>query len=1063
MGVAAGCAHCAEQLPQRARFCPGCGSPVPEAAAPREGRRLVTLLFTDVAGSTALGERLDDEAVRGVMGRYFDVARAAVERHGGSVEKFVGDAVLAVFGVPELHEDDALRAVRAARDLVVDLGALSAELHDRLGVRFAVRCGINTGTVVVGAARAGGSFATGDAVNTAARLEQAARAGEVLLGAPTYELVRDAIDAEPVDPVSARGKAEPVPAYRLVSVRADVPGRARRLDAPLVGRSTERAELDRWVGRVVDDGRGAVVTVLGAAGMGKTRIVADLVERVSRRAPGVRRGHGRCASYGEDVGLWPVIELIRSLLGLTGEEDAPTVRARIAAEMGEDADRGPVVEALAAVLGATDGAAGHDETLWAFVTLVRRIASGGPVVLVVDDLHWAGSTVLELVERLGSDLATCPVLVLGAARPALLADQPDWLPASPRVELTPFDGADVADQALALLGSPLTVETAQVVARHAGGNPLFVEEMLGRLRDLGRLTQAEGVWGLTGAISATDVPPTVSALLASRLAELPGPQRGLLEQLSVAGLEADPVDLAALVDDPGAPGLLAELEARDLVRPRVGGGWSFRHVLIRDAAYDAMPKARRAELHQRLADALQGHDPSGERLAFAAHHLEQVVRLRRELAAGDPELPELEVRTAWLLADAAEAAQAREELQAARGLLNRALALPTLTAALRRDLIVRQFEVKGELWQVSDTQPLLDQYADCLDGTATDLERAFLAAERLCAESNGPSSLDLDEVEAASRRLLALATEAGNLRLALRARHQLIQPVALRAVWAAGLEHVAAIEKSAPLHQVWEARFFRGLVLLHGPFPLRLLAEHVDAQLTDPALSRSARGMLLLERALVLGAVGSAETEAAFARAEEHLAGTDLGDIHLADLVRAEAAALRGDRRVMVEAMQRLVVRARAENDLGHVCTYVAWWALALLEQDGDLTLVAELLDEAEEVTAPYDVATVGMIAAGRAIIAARRGRRSEVPPLVTRALAALEPTDALWQQADVRRWLALAARHGGETEEERVLLTGAHDLYERKGMTVMAREVERRLAEIDAGAEIDAVSPPVS
>ena len=272
------CTRCGSALPANAKFCPECATPV--AAAPeREVRKTVTLLFTDVTGSTAMGEALDPEAYRGVMGRYFDVARAAVERHGGTVEKFVGDAVLAVFGVPDVREDDALRAVRAAAELNAAVADLSAELVTSHGVTLAIRTGVNTGSVVAGAARAGGSFATGDAVNTAARLEQAAGPGEILLGAETWHLVRDAVEVEPVEPITAKGKAEPVPAYRLLTVRAGEAGRARRFDAPMVGRERETRALEDALERTVASGRSHLVTVLGAPGIGKTRLVSEFVDR----------------------------------------------------------------------------------------------------------------------------------------------------------------------------------------------------------------------------------------------------------------------------------------------------------------------------------------------------------------------------------------------------------------------------------------------------------------------------------------------------------------------------------------------------------------------------------------------------------------------------------------------------------------------------------------------------------------------------------------------------------------------------------------------------------------
>src|SRR4051794_39876008 len=310
------CDACGADLPSTAKFCPQCGTPA-LGAADRETRRTVTLLFTDVTGSTAMGEQLDAEAYRAVMGRYFTTARTAVERHGGVVEKFVGDAVLAVFGIPEAHEDDALRAVRAADELNHEVAELSVRLTAQLDVRLAIRTGVNTGSVVAGTARAGGSFATGDAVNTAARLEQAAGPGEILLGATTYALVRDAVVAEATEPFLAKGKSEPVPAFRLVRVLDAARGRRGREDVALVGRARESRVLDDAFTRIVASGRSHQVTTLGPAGIGKSRLTGDFLARVGNQATVAR---GRCLSYGQGITYWPLVQALRDALHLSGTE-----------------------------------------------------------------------------------------------------------------------------------------------------------------------------------------------------------------------------------------------------------------------------------------------------------------------------------------------------------------------------------------------------------------------------------------------------------------------------------------------------------------------------------------------------------------------------------------------------------------------------------------------------------------------------------------------------------------------------------------------------------------------
>jgi class 3 adenylate cyclase len=286
------CQTCSSENRPEARFCDSCGAVLVEAVA-RQQRKVVTVLFCDVAGSTALGERLDPEALRNVMSSYFELARAAIERHGETVEKFIGDAVMAVFGVPVVREDDALRAVRAAEEL-------------RDGVEIEVRIGVNTGEVVTGS---GDALITGDAVNTAARLEQAAEPGEVLIGAETYRLVRDAVDVEPLPPLAVKGKTDPLTAYRLRAVIGAV-AVARRQDARLVGREREKRLLDDAWARCRSEDACSLFTVLGTAGVGKSRLVAEFLGGLEAS---VVSGH--CLSYGEGITYWPVVEVVKQLLG----------------------------------------------------------------------------------------------------------------------------------------------------------------------------------------------------------------------------------------------------------------------------------------------------------------------------------------------------------------------------------------------------------------------------------------------------------------------------------------------------------------------------------------------------------------------------------------------------------------------------------------------------------------------------------------------------------------------------------------------------------------------------
>ncbi len=417
------CSECGAELRASARFCSECGAPAAVPGSDHELRKTVTLLFTDVTGSTALGEQLDPEAYRAVMGRYFETARAAVERHGGTVEKFVGDAVLAVFGIPEVREDDALRAVRAAQEMRADLAQLSRRLEAEIGVRLQVRTGVNTGHVVAGSARAGGSFATGDAVNTAARLEQAAPPGEVLLGAATYWLVHDAVEVEEVAPLAAKGKAEPVAAYRLLGVLDTDHGRRRRFDGALVGRERESRALVDTLDRTVELQRGHLVTVLGAPGIGKTRLVADFVKDIGDRAQVVS---GRCVAYGQGITYWPVVQLLREALHLQGDESTEVTRHALEDLLEGAPDRARVGDLLLALLGKDADQGGREETFWAVQRAVEQLAGRRPLVVTVDDLHWAEPTLLQLLEHLRDEVRDLPLLLVCQARPELLDTRPGW-------------------------------------------------------------------------------------------------------------------------------------------------------------------------------------------------------------------------------------------------------------------------------------------------------------------------------------------------------------------------------------------------------------------------------------------------------------------------------------------------------------------------------------------------------------------------------------------------------------------------------------------------------------
>ena len=525
-----------------------CGAAEPA----REQRKVVTVLFCDLVGSTALGESTDPEALRARMRRYFEDLRVILERHGGTVEKFVGDAVMAVFGIPVSHEDDALRAVRAASEMRAAIAEHGLE----------ARIGINTGEVVVGGE--GETLVTGDAVNVAARLEQAAGAGEVFIGAETHSLVRDAVRVEAVEPLVLKGKAEPVGAFSLLEVLPESEGLARNPEALLVGRKRERNRLWRDFEDVLDDRSCRLVTLLGPAGIGKSRLVADFLERVGDSADVLR---GRCLSYGEGITYWPLVEI---LIAIGVEPDS--------------------------VIGTSPA-----ETQLAFRRLLEARAAERPQVVVVDDLQWAEPVFIDLVEHIADLSRDAPIFLLCVARTELLDVRPDWGGGkmnATSILLEPLGD----DECEALIGNllgdaQLDGDLLDRITAASAGNPLYVEEMLAMVRE-------------HGGDGEIVVPPTIHALLQARIDSLDGDVRVVMERGSVEGEVFHRGAVAQL-----SPGLvradveshLTTLVRKELIRSTAptfpeDEGYRFRHLLIRDAAYESLPKATRAELHEQFAD-----------------------------------------------------------------------------------------------------------------------------------------------------------------------------------------------------------------------------------------------------------------------------------------------------------------------------------------------------------------------------------------------------------------------------------------------------------------------------
>jgi len=527
---------------------------------------------------------------------------------------------------------------------------------------------------------------TGDTVNTAARLEQHAPPGEVFLGEPTYRLVRDAVEVEPVESITAKGKAQPVAAFRLVSVRPDVAGHARHLDRRLVGRNRELDALGAEFEQAVAERSARLVTVLGTAGVGKSRLVAELVASLETRARVVR---GRCLPYGEGITYWPIRELVHGAAGITEADTADAARARIRGLLDGEPEAELLARRVGAAIGLETEPAPQEEMFWAIRKLLEHLARDTPVLVVIEDIHWAEPTLLDLLEYVVDLAADAPLLIVCPARPELLESRPGWAgrSATNLFRLEPL-GADATEQLIDETpgGEALPPGLRSRILAAAEGNPLFVEELLAMLVDDGALVEVDGSWVAAADLETLAIPLSIRALLAARIDGLPDAERRVAERASVVGRTFEAAAVRELAGD-GATDVgrnLVALVRKELVRPDrselvVGDAFKFRHILIRDAAYEALPKAERAVLHERFADWLVR--VTGERAAeyeeITGHHYAEAHRYRIELGESGERVDRLAAQAAERLLAAGKRAMDRAEPRAAADLLDRAWRLRT--------------------------------------------------------------------------------------------------------------------------------------------------------------------------------------------------------------------------------------------------------------------------------------------------------------------------------------------------------------------------------------------------
>jgi class 3 adenylate cyclase/tetratricopeptide (TPR) repeat protein len=987
------CARCGQENPEGFRFCGACGAPLEEAEPPREVRKTVTVVFCDLTGSTALGERLDPETLRATMRRYFEDSRGILERHGGTVEKFIGDAVMAVFGVPQAHEDDALRAVRAAVELRSAVAAIGLQ----------ARIGVNTGEVVAGD---GDALVTGDAVNVAARLEQTAEPGEILIGPETQQLVRDAVQVEPVE-LELKGKSAPVSAYRLLDIDSQSAGLVRRLDSPIVGRERELQRLRDDFDSVVSQRSSYLFTLLGAAGVGKSRLVEEFIRATADQARIVR---GHCLHYGEGITYWPLVEVLLQL--------------------GADA------EAVLALPSPNEAAVATRK-------LLEAEAAERPLVVVWDDIQWAEPTFLDLIEHIADWSRGAPIFVLCVARPELLQLRPAWGGGKANATsllLEPLGSDDTSTLIDNLLsGEDLLDTTRSRILQASGGNPLFVEEMLLMLQDNGD--------------SEVVVPPTIQALLQARLDQLGGDERSVIERGAVEGEVFHRLPVAELASDQvrlGLDGHLAKLIRNELIRPETAtmpgdDAFRFRHLLIRDAAYDSLPKDTRADLHERFALWIDEHVQLVEQDEIVGYHLEQAVRYRRELGREDDALA---AQAARRLGAAGRGALGRGDNSAAERLLERATTLPSQASPGRLDFVMDLVLALMESARFDDARVWIDELATAEDERVSTYATVL---DPMVAHMSGRGSLE------AGRDALARSVETfGRLEdergLALaRTVQGHVEWTACRAA-AAAERYRAAIRhaQTAGLASlVNEALGNLCAIALFGPTPVDAAEAEIRALMKQTSgVGAQATALRALGRlAAIRGDVDEGRKLVEQGRAQLFDAGFVLHYAASA-MARAFVEEHAGDDELAASIQRAGLEQLTELGEHAYASTVAADLANSLIRLGRDDEAEAALLT-ARELCPPGDIGTIVNSDLAEARLHLRRGRLEDAERVVDRSLEVAATTD-FWEYRgaghEVRALILDAAGRRAEATEALEIAVRA---YRDKGASVAEGRARALLAEL--------------
>ena len=1030
--------------------------PVPVSVS-REARKTVTAVFFAITTASKQGERLDPEALRHITAQAFDELQDAVERHGGTVEAITAAGLSAIFGLPIVHEDDALRALRAADEARTRLTQIAVQLADTHPARLAVTVGVSTGEVMAGGRTSPQPRATGEPLMASSRLAQAGDAGDIVVDEATRRVARHAAIVEP----AAIGSES---AFRVVELELGNDGRqaSGRFDSEMVGRERERRRLLDAFEQATSDRSCQLFTILGPAGVGKSRLVREFLRDVNAKATVAT---GRCLPYGEGITYWPIVEVVKDLAGLDDADTPDQSRLRLAALLEGIDEQDTLVQRLAETIGSSTAVAAVDESSRAVRTLFAAVASQRSLVIVFDDIHWGETTFLDLVEEIAEQSRDAPLLLLCMARPELIDTRPGWgggkLNAT-SVLLEPLSDSECARLIENLVGeTELATEVQSRIADAAEGNPLFVEEMFSMLVEDGLLVQEDGRWAATRDLGRVPVPPTIQALLAARLDQLDPEERATIEAAAVEGQVFHQGSIATLA--PAAASVSVSLEAlvrMELVRPGppVFSGeraFRFRHLLIRDAAYEAIPKQARAGLHEqhvRWLEAKAG-ERSGEYDEIIGYHLEQAFTYHAVLGTLDGDSGALGRRAAERLGTAGRRAFLRSDALAGVNLISRAVAMLSPADPLRVDLVPNVRAVQG----MADLTWADRVLTEAVEAAATSGDRR-LAAHALVQRGflrlfSGAEVTPRGLIDVSKRAIAAFDEFHDELGLARAWRlvaqaHYLDRDMQSCAEASErALEHVRRADDRFEEQEIIE---WLVIALLLGPAPapdaIRRFEGLLD-EIGDDALLQAEVLGALAPLVAMQGRHAEADDIIARGRVIMDEAGAWVwivffwrGFVHL---WRGDAPMAEQELRPAYETLKRI-------GEQSHLSSLAHALATALYLQ-GRYADAEQLTQECEAVSRPNDVHSQILWRSTRAKALARQNELDDGLRLAHEAVALAQDSDFLPAHADALADLAEVLRLAGRGDEARSALEEAIVLYDKKG-NLLASAAAR--ASLDSQAE---------